>query len=342
MTKDLPDEWFRPERPVDDDATVPISRVPGAASGATAGSAASTSGSATSAQSGTSASVQSAWSASSHHSAQSAPSASSWGSFNVPPQVHRPTGIPVVATQEQMAAESWRQRPGPVAQPSWASRHPGLLTLLVLLLALAVGISTGVLYTRQRHQRTEPPVTAPVTTAATPTTQQPSSPQQQKPWDGATQVLKASAVSATCTAPSAKDEAGKTVTYDAKHVLDNDPATAWRCAGDGVGQSLSFTFPEGSELVGVGMVNGYKKESSNGSLYPEYRRITSVRWTMADGSYFVQTLSENDQGVQQVLTPPIPLRGPVKLTIEASTAPGVGSESRDAVLVSTVVFYQKG
>ncbi|WP_220454649.1 hypothetical protein, partial [Bordetella avium] len=67
---------------------------------------------------------------------------------------------------------------------------------------------------------------------------------------------------------------------DAKYVVDDKPETAWRCNGSGEGQQITLTLPHPSRIVGVGMINGYAKVFGNVDLYPQYRRVRTVRWTL--------------------------------------------------------------
>lgn len=223
-------------------------------------------------------------------------------------------------------------------------RHRVVVTVVAVLLALFVGLAAGQLL----RDRTRPgdATTTPASKAASSgasATGASSTSSVLAPWSGATKPLAPATATASCTAPDATDTDGKTVSYPASNVVDAEAATAWRCDGDGLGQSLTFTFPEGSVLVGVGVQNGYVKAAGRAQLYDEYRKVTRVRWTMADGSWFVQSLSDNNTSVQQVLIPPTTVQGPVTLTIEASTRPGrAGEQTRDAVLLSTVAFVTKG
>ncbi|WP_022911118.1 NADase-type glycan-binding domain-containing protein [Aestuariimicrobium kwangyangense] len=225
---------------------------------------------------------------------------------------------------------------------SFIGRHPGWVTLLAVVLALAVGLSAGQLIRGDEQRDPASPGVSGSSGGSRPGTPSTSASPVVAPWAGPTAPLKADTVSASCTAPDATDADGRRVTYPAAAVLDDNPDTAWRCNGDGLGQSLTFTFPNGSVLVGVGLQNGYVKTAGKDQLYDQYRKVTRVRWTMADGSWFVQSLSDNNPSVQQVLIPPTTLTGRVTLTIEASTRPGrVGEATRDAVLLSSVSFQTK-
>ena len=214
-------------------------------------------------------------------------------------------------------------------------RRVWLVLVLVVLLALVAGLAGGALIRRALDGRPVPSAvtTPPATSSVNGTAMQ--------PWNGDTAVLVATSASAQCTAPAGVDGSGQYVTYDPANTLDDQLATAWRCNGDAVNQTLVFTFPAGSQLVGVGIVNGYAKAAGTASLYDQYRRVVSVRWDLPDGSWFSQNLSENSRSVQQLMIPPVPT-GEVRLTILASTPPGQrGDPSRDAVLLSTVRFFTK-
>jgi hypothetical protein len=91
--------------------------------------------------------------------------------------------------------------------------------------------------------------------------------------------------------------------------------------------------------VEVGLVNGYAKvdPATRVKRYGEYRRITKVTWTFANGAAFQQSL-EDGVTTMQKLSIPSQLGDRVTLTIEASTDPGSTARGRDAVVISEVVF----
>jgi hypothetical protein len=115
--------------------------------------------------------------------------------------------------------------------------------------------------------------------------------------------------------------------------------TAWRCNGNGVGQVVTFRFPAGTTVAQVGLVNGYAKvdPASGVQRYGEYRRITKVTWTFANGTAIQQSLNDGVETVQKLSIPP-QSGDQVTLTIEATTEPGSTAGGRDAVLISEVVF----
>lgn len=157
------------------------------------------------------------------------------------------------------------------------------------------------------------------------------------PYEGAVAPIQPAGVSAECVADPAKDAAGNEVHYDGPMATDDDPETAWRCPGDGIGQDLVLTLPEGAVVAELGVVNGYAKtDPADGSdRYPEYRRLTAVTWTFDDGTTVDQQLEDGEQDVQSIRVPPTQASS-VTMTIRDSTDPGSNDPSRDAVLVSTV------
>lgn len=183
---------------------------------------------------------------------------------------------------------------------------------------------------------TEPSDTEP-TEAGEPEAEEPNP--EAGPYEGAVGAIEPAGATAECVADPAKDSAGHEVRYDPALATDGDPATAWRCAGDGVDQELVLTLPEGTTIAEVGLVNGYTKTDPADGVdrYPEYRRITDVTWTFGDGSTVDQELDDGNHDSQLLRIPPVETTS-VTLTIRSSTDPGSGDPSRDAVLVSTVAL----
>jgi len=128
-------------------------------------------------------------------------------------------------------------------------------------------------------------------------------------------------------------EEGQTV-EGAASLIDHDPATIWRCVGDGVGEKLSFTFSGRRPLVGVRVVNG---NSAWTDRYLAERRIMSLRWEFDDGSFFVQGLAANNRNLQEVRFPPLTATS-VTLTVLEVTAPGDETDDADAVSIAAVEF----
>jgi len=146
-------------------------------------------------------------------------------------------------------------------------------------------------------------------------------------------------VSASCQAPDATDDAGAAVSYAPGHLSDGDPSTAWRCPGNGVGQSITFTFARPTSLAQVGLINGYAKvdPASGVHRYAEYRRATQVTWALPGGVAIQQTLTDGLETMQQRDIPAV-TTSQVTLTIDSATTPGSNQSTRDAIVLSEVAF----
>jgi len=144
-----------------------------------------------------------------------------------------------------------------------------------------------------------------------------------------------------CQAAQTTDAGGHPVYYAPGQMFDAKPNTAWRCNGNGIGQVISFTLPDQTTINEVGLVNGYSKvdPASGAKRYGEYRRITEVTWTFANGSTFEQSLQDGVTTLQKLSIPPQP-GDTVTLTIKASSQPGSTARGRNAVLISEVSFSQ--
>ena len=137
---------------------------------------------------------------------------------------------------------------------------------------------------------------------------------------------------APTTAPPNQDVDGNPVTYDAVRMLDGDPSTAWRMAGDGTGAVLRFTLPGRTRLTSVGLVNGYAKVDGDIDWYPRNRRVTAVTWGFDDGSTLRQELIEGPS--TQTIAADV-VTTTVTLTLEEVSAPGE-TGGRDFTPVSDV------
>lgn len=203
--------------------------------------------------------------------------------------------------------------------------------------ALLLGFGVGKLVSVQASAPPEPQPSTILTSAAFQPT--PSIDSTMASWSGPVRVVDALAASGRCL-----DGMGITVDVPA-NLVDDDPDSLWRCSGSGVGESVSFTLPEGEDLVGIRLVNG------NTSSYDRYlaeRRILSVKWEFSDGSWVVQPLAANDREPQELRFSPTTVTGAVTMTVLDATVPGETSESGqdtagrdDAVSISSLTFLAK-
>lgn len=157
---------------------------------------------------------------------------------------------------------------------------------------------------------------------------------------GGTDVARRATAEAPSTAPPNQDVDGKQVSYDASNMLDGVAATAWRTEGDAAGMELRFTLPEPTELVRVGIINGYAKKATDDQgrtvdWYRGNRRVTAVVWAFDDGTKVRQKLGEDPR--LQTLDLPAPVTTTtVVLTLARVSAPGEGDAGRDFTAVSEV------
>ena len=157
--------------------------------------------------------------------------------------------------------------------------------------------------------------------------------------EGAEVAGRASAT-APRTAPPNQDVNGDQVSYDASNMLDGVPETTWRAPGDARGMVLTFKLRQETELLRVGLINGYAKTSTDdkGRTFDWYlgnRRVESVLWVFADGTKVRQQLTEDRQLQTLDLDAPV-TTGKVVLRLVKVSAPGDGTAARDFTAVSEV------
>jgi hypothetical protein len=83
----------------------------------------------------------------------------------------------------------------------------------------------------------------------------PAAPQPETPVATIPEVVVASG-----TAADSVDGAGDAVSFAATQLVDGDPGTAWRVEGDGVGETVTFSWPAAIHVRGIGVVPGYAKQ----------------------------------------------------------------------------------
>jgi hypothetical protein len=145
--------------------------------------------------------------------------------------------------------------------------------------------------------------------------------------------LQAVTISASATAPPSIDAGNNVVTFDASKAVDGDPATAWRTAGGGVGDTLRVSFARSVHLVGMGMIVGYDKvDTYDGTdRFQQNGRVSRARVTIDDGRNADLTFADS-RDLQ-----PVSLEADtasVTVTI-LSSVPG----SRDYTAISEIEFY---
>ena len=130
---------------------------------------------------------------------------------------------------------------------------------------------------------------------------------EQERYDGRTDTTAVGGATASCESAPSVDSAGNRIGYAPSNSYDGDLSTAWRCDGDGVGQTLTLALPGTVDIGEVGLVPGYAKTDPRSGVdrYAENNRITRVRWTFSDGTSVVQRLdgSATNRELQSVRIP---------------------------------------
>lgn len=232
--------------------------------------------------------------------------------------------------------------PSPVDPTDPASHRPNrVVTWQVLLvgavLAVGVGAAGWAMTTAQTPGPSDPaPVAAgepatPLPESASPSTAEPD------PTSAAPTVA---AVSASCTTPPGQDAGGVTSTYGPSMAVDGLTDTAWRCDGDGIGETFEIQLEEPAMISRIGIVPGYAKTDlvDGTDRYAQNRRISSVRVEFDDST----TVGDLDpdptaRGIQDITVSPVSTTR-ILLTILRST-PGVtvgDLEPLDKIAISEI------
>jgi hypothetical protein len=151
--------------------------------------------------------------------------------------------------------------------------------------------------------------------------------------------LIAARATASCTAPPSTDSKGNPTTFVPGNVLDGRDSTAWRCPGDGSGQTLTLTFKAPVQITSVGAEPGYNRvDQFNGDdRWLENRRVTSISWACINpAGTTTGTLAQTFKDVRQVQTTAtqggFDSCAALQATITGTTPPG----SRDYTAISEV------
>lgn len=142
-------------------------------------------------------------------------------------------------------------------------------------------------------------------------------------------------------APGTAYGTGERVTYEAANMLDKDPSTVYRLAGDGSGTTLVFDLGRERTVTAVGLVNGYAKTSRDGSAtvdqYLANRRVMLVEWTFDDGTVIEQELTETSEP-QSLQCPEDLVSRTVTLRLVEVSAPGTGRYAKNSTALGSVLL----
>jgi hypothetical protein len=220
-------------------------------------------------------------------------------------------------------------------------RRRGLLVALVAVLAVLVVVAAVVAVALAGSHdgpaaghRSASALPAPSRTSATSATA-PTSPTGPSGASGPAQDLApdVARIEVPGTAPASTDLAGHPVTFESRNMVDGDPETAWRVAGDASGSSITITFDKPVTLTSVGLINGYSKRYPGYNGYWLNRKILQVRWTFEDGTTITQDLRRRTT-LQTTNVEAGPTRS-IRLDI-VSTIPSNKPNSRDYTAISEI------
>jgi hypothetical protein len=145
-------------------------------------------------------------------------------------------------------------------------------------------------------------------------------------------ALRPDAVQASHTAPPSKDRSGDPVSYEADHVRDGNPATAWRVKGEARGEHLWLRFDRPVHVTRIGLIPGYAKIDpiDHTDRFFQDRIIRTVRY-LFDGSITKNQSFEPRPELQSVKVDAITRS--IRIDIVDTTAHG----GRDYTAISEVL-----
>jgi hypothetical protein len=248
---------------------------------------------------------------------------------------------------------------GSEQSPSWWNRDPARRQQAVVAVAvLVVGAAAAAFVLNrgddsstktssgqaQRQSRAVPTpspeglasasIPAPVTLQTT--APAPSTPTPEPPAGPPQDVARQAFASVPGQAPDGTDASGRPVSYAATNLLDGDPTTCWRVAGDASGSVLTFQLPATRQVTSVGLINGYAKvdPATGDDRYAQERRITRVTWVFPGGTQITQRLTDDTRTLQSIDVPATEATGVVALRIDHTVRPG--KAAFDYTAISTV------
>ena len=247
----------------------------------------------------------------------------------LPDELFRDSGATESAdVQQDGAAEVPHRKPPRLFRVREAKEVAPPLVVAGVVGALLLGFGVGKLVVVQSDDTASPPETT-VTSLNTSPTPMPSPESTLGPWNGDVRTVPLLDARGQCQAVLTPD------TDPPSNLLDDDNDSRWSCRGPGAGETITFTLEPGQVVVGVRLVNG---NTSSPDRYLAERRIVSVKWTFADGSWLLQGLAANDRQPQEVRFPPTAVTGDVTMTVVDATVPGETNENNDKISISSLDF----
>src|SRR6266536_267104 len=200
-----------------------------------------------------------------------------------------------------------------------ASATPVAVLIVFLLLASVIAFLRG--------PRAAAGLTGVALAAATPATRTSAIPTERPA------VLRPDRLRASATAEPALDASGERVSYGAANLVDDDPTTAWRVSGDGVGTTIRAEWDEPVALTSIGVVPGYAKvdAADHTDRFHQERRVVAVRCSFDHDPAVTVTFA--DLAELQTFTVDVRTR---RVTIEITRT--TAAPERDFTAISELAF----
>jgi hypothetical protein len=146
-------------------------------------------------------------------------------------------------------------------------------------------------------------------------------------------ILRPDRLRASDTAKPALDASGERVSYGVANLVDDDPTTAWRVAGDGVGTTIRAEWDEPVALTSIGVVPGYAKvdAADHADRFHQERRVVAVRCSFDHDPPVTVTFA--DLAELQTFTVDVRTR---RVTIEITRT--TATPERDFTAISELAF----
>lgn len=258
-----------------------------------------------------------------------------------PPDASSGSRFPLYADEAVLSAVATRRQPVPPPRRHAASNRSWVLPIVLLVLAMLAAGTAGVwLATRDSGTaggRDPEPTPSSATGSKTPS-RTPDKPSTGP--DGQADLSSAAEVDAPPPLPPGLDLANNRVTYPATNMLDDNPESAYRVAGDATGSVITFRLPESSTITEVGLVNGYAKTDTRGGRtidwYDRNRHILRVEWLFDDGTSVVQDLESTRE--LQLIEIDAGETETIELRILEVSEPPRGPLSKDVTAISDVLL----
>lgn len=222
---------------------------------------------------------------------------------------------------------------GIFVRAEWAVSK-GAISASIVLAIVSVALSSGLLYTAIRpiaggdNDRQSPLA---IISSIAPSTRTHTDPARSVQHAREVIPLTPTFIVASKAGPDSQDGAGEPVSFAAKNLMDGVNSTAWRVNGNGLGVTITLTFGHKVHVTSVGLIPGYDKIDpvTHENRFVQNRRVTSARWSTAQGSLANQTFI--DKQTMQVMKFEANATT-LRITITGSTA----SRGRDYTAISEV------